>query len=209
MAVHEELPDLDIQDFRLWWERGAPRKATHGRFQVWKVFATMLFVGLTAIVALALRGSYPGPLKGLPDVAPAGVPAAGGSPGNETTTALDDVAPLGKESLQSTQIVKAQSAEPKMPASLGLPIEVSAVPQTSQSADTKPVQTVTLRPDGVPIATPVSIEPSPPAHEPNQSAKSGPAAMKEAFGIEPRVKSDSLTKYSPASAPSHTKGSGC
>jgi hypothetical protein len=80
MAVHEDLPDLDIQDFRLWWERGAPSEATHGRLRVWKVIATMLmFVALTSIVVLAIRASYPRPLKGLTDVSPVGVPAAGGS----------------------------------------------------------------------------------------------------------------------------------
>jgi hypothetical protein len=197
MAVH--LPDLDIQDFRLWWERGAPSEATHGRPRVWKVIATMLmFVALTSIAFLALKASYPRPMKGLPEVSPVGVPAAGGSRGNETTTASDDVTPLSKESLQSTQIVKDQPAEPKMQASLGLPTEVSAVPPASQSADTKLNRITTMPPDGVPIATPVSIEPLPPAHEPNQPATSGPAAMKEALGIEQRVKSDSLTKYPPS-----------
>ena len=201
MAVHEDSPDLNIQDFRLWWERGAPRRATHGRFQVRKVIATMLmFVGFTAIVALALRGSYPRPMQGVPDVAPVGVPAAGVSRGKKTTTASDDIALVSKESLQSTQIVKDQSAGPKTQASLGLPSEVSAVPQASQSAHTTPVRTVTLRPDGDPIVIPLSIEPTPPAHEPNQPAASGPAAMKDALGIEQPVKSDLATKYSPASA---------
>jgi SPOR domain len=203
MAVPEDLPDLDVQDFRLWWERGAPSKATHGRSRVWKMIATVLmFVGLTAIVVLALRGSYPRPQKGLPVLAPVGVPAAGESRSGETTTASDDVAPLSKESLQSTQIVKDQSAEPKTQASLGLPPEVRAIPQASQSASTKPVRTVSSPPDGAPIATPVSIESSPPAHAPNQPAGSGPVAMKEALGIEHPLKSDSVTKYSPASAAS-------
>jgi hypothetical protein len=154
----------------------------------------LMFAGLTAIVALALRGSYPRPIKRLPDVAPVGVP-------DETTTASDEVAPLSKESLQSTQIVKDQSAEPKTQASLGLPTEVSAVPQASQSADPKPVQTVTMPPDGATTASPVSIESSPPAHAPDQPAASGPVTMKDAPGIEQTVKSDSATKYSPASAP--------
>jgi hypothetical protein len=192
MAVPEDLPDLDVQDFRLWWERGAPNEATHGGFRVWKVIATMLmFVALTSIVVLVLRASYPRPMKGLPDVSPVGVPPA----------ASDDVTPLSKESLQSTQIVKDQSTEPKTQASLGLPIEVSALPQASQSANTTPVRTATLPPDGPPIATPVSIESSPPAHAP-KPARSGPVAIKEVLGIEPPVKSDSLTKYSPTSAPS-------
>jgi SPOR domain len=203
MAVHEDLPDLDIQDFRLWWERGAPIEATHGRLRVWKVIATMLmFVVLTSIVALALRASYKRPLKGLPDVSPVVVPAAGWSPGNETTTASDDVKTLSKESLQSTQIVKDQSAEAKTQASLRLPTEVSAVPQASQSANTEPNRTVIMPHDRVPIATPVWIEPSPPAHTLDQPADTGPAAMKESLGIEQLVKSDSQTKYSPASAPS-------
>jgi hypothetical protein len=95
MAVHEDLPDLGVQDFRLWWERGAPSEATHSRLRVWKGIATMLmFVALTSIVILTLRASYPRPMKGLPDVSPVGVPAAGGSRGNETTTASDDVTPL-------------------------------------------------------------------------------------------------------------------
>jgi hypothetical protein len=193
MAVHEDLPDLDIQDFRLWWERGAPSEATHGRLRVWTVIATILmFVALTSVVALALRASYPRPMKGLPNVSPVGVPAA----------ASDEATPLSKESLQSTRIVKDQSAEPKTLASRGLPTEVNAVPQASESDETKPVRTVTLRPDGDPIATPLSIESSPPAHAPNQPAGSGPAAMKDALTIEPPVKSDSLTTYSPASAPS-------
>jgi hypothetical protein len=203
MAVHEDLPDLDIQDFRLWWERGAPSEATHGRLRVWKVIATMLmFVALTSIVVLTLRASYPRPMKGLPDVSPVGVPAAGGSRSNGTTTASDDVTPLSKESLHSTQIVKDQSAEPRTQASLGLPSEVSTVPQASPSADTKPNRTVTLRPDGAPIATPLSIESSPPAHKPSQPAASGPVAMKDILGIEQSVKADLLTKYSPAGAPS-------
>jgi hypothetical protein len=177
VAVHEDLPDLDIQDFRLWWERGAPSEATHGRLRVWKVIATMLmFVALTSIVVLALRASYPRPMKGLPDVSPVGVTAAGGSHGNETKTASDAVTPLGKESPQSTRIVKYPSAEPKTLAAHGLPTEVSAVPQASPSADTKPVRTVTLRPDGAPIATPLSMESSPLAHAPNQPAGSGPAS---------------------------------
>jgi SPOR domain len=135
-------------------------------------------------------------------VSPVGVPAAGGSRGNGTTTASDEATPLSKESMQSTRIVKDQSAEPKTLASLGLPTEVSAVPQASPSADTKPVRTVTLRPDAAPIATPLSIESSPPADEPSQPADTGPAAMKDILGIEQSVKSDSLTKYSAASAPS-------
>jgi SPOR domain len=202
MAVHEDLPDLDIQDFRLWWERGAPSETNHGRLRVWKVIAMITFVALTSIAFLALRASYPRPMKGLPDVSPAGVPAAGGSHGNETKTASDAVTSLGNESLQSTRIVKDPSAEPKTLASLGLPTEASAVPQASPSADTKPVRTVTLRPDGAPIATPLSIESSPPAHEPSQPAESGPVAMKDILGIEQSVKSDLLTKYSPVSPPS-------
>lgn len=202
MAVHEDLPDLDIQDFRLWWERGALSEATRGRLRVWKVIATMLmFVALISIVVLALRASYPRPMKGLPEVPPVGVPSAGGSRGNETTMASNDVTPLNKESLQSTQIVKDQSAEPKTQASLRSPT-VSAVHQASQSADTNQNRTATIPSDGMPIATTVSIKPSPPAHRLNQPADSGPAAMKEALGIEQRVKSDLLTKYSRESAPS-------
>jgi SPOR domain len=203
MAVPEDLPDLDVQGFRLWWERGAPSKATHGRSRVWKMIATMLmFVGLISIAVLALRGSSSRALKGLPVVAPIGVPAAGESRDGETTTASDDFAPLSKESSQSTQLVKDQSAEPKTQASLGLPPEVKAVPKASQSADTKPVRTVTLRPDGATTASPVSIESSPPAHAPNQPAGYGPVAMKDTVRIEQPVKTDSMTKHFPATAPS-------
>jgi hypothetical protein len=120
-----------------------------------------MFVALTSIVVLALRASDPRPMKGLPNVSPVDVPAAGGSRGNATTTS-DDVPSLGKEGLQSTRIVKDPSAEPKTQASLGLPTEVSGVPPASQSADTKPNRITTIPPDGVPIAKLVSIEPSPP-----------------------------------------------
>ena len=175
MAVHEDLPDLDIRDFRLLWERGSPSEATHGRLRVWKVIATtLMFVALTSIAFLALRASSPRPMKGLPDVSPVDVPAAGGSRGNATTTASDDVTSLGKESLQSTRIVKDPSVE----------------------------RITTMPPDGVPIAKPASIEPSPPADGPNQPATSGPVAMKDAPRIEHQsAKSDPATKYSPASAP--------
>jgi SPOR domain len=203
MAVHEDLPDLDIRDFRLWWERGPPSEATHGRLRVWKVIATtLMFVALTSIAFLALRASDPRPMKGPPDVSPVGVPAAGGSHGNETKTALDAVTPLGKEGFQSARIVKDPSAEPKTQASLGLPTEVSGVPPASQSADTKPNRITTMPPDGVPIAKPASIEPSPLADGPNQPATSGPAAMKDAPRLDQQsVEPDPATKYSPASAP--------
>jgi SPOR domain len=182
---------------------GRAKQGDSQPFPGWKVIATMLlFIGLTSIVVLALRGSYPRPLKALPVAAPLSVPAAGESRGGKTTTASNDVAPLSKESLQSTQIVKDQSAEPKTQAWSGLPPELRAVPPASQSANTKPVRTVTLRPEGAPIATPGTIELSPPAHAPNLPAGSGPAAMREPLEIEQSVKSDSVTKYSPASAPS-------
>jgi hypothetical protein len=193
MAVHEDLPDLDVQEFRLWWERGAPSEATHGRFRVWKMIATMLmFVGLTAIVVLALRGSASRPLTGLPRVASVSVTDAGESRGGETTTTSNYFAPFSKESLQSTQMVKDQSAELQTQPFLGLSSEV---PQASQSANTTPNRTATLPPDGAPV----SIESS---HEPNQPAASRPVAMKGTLRIEQPAQSDSATKYSPVSAPS-------
>jgi hypothetical protein len=152
------------------------------------IATTLMFVGLTSIVVLALRGSSSSPLKGLPVVAHVSVRAAEESRSGETTTASDDVAPLSKESLQSTQTVKGQSAELKTQASLGLPSEV---PQASQSANTMPVRTATLPPDGAPIATPVSIESSPPAHTP-KPARSGPVAADSRKQIlpQPPVKPD-------------------
>src|SRR5271165_5777915 len=230
MAVDpEDSPDLDVQDFRLWWEQGLPRKATEGRSRVWKLIATMLmFIGLTSIVVLALKGGGSRSPKWLPVVAAVNGAATGQSPSGGTTTASGDVAPFSKESLQSPQVVKEQSAEPKTQASLGSPPAVRAVPQeavlstappvtpragmsslgaqaalpSAQSPDTKPVRTVTLRPDGAPIATPVSIESSSPADAPKPPAVSGPVATNNALGIERPVKSDSPTKYSPARSPS-------
>jgi len=230
MAVDpEDSPDLDVQDFRLWWEQGLPRKATEGRSRVWKLIATMLmFIGLTSIVVLALKGGGSRSPKWLPVVAAVNGTATGQSPSGGTTTASGDVAPFSKESLQSPQVVKEQSAEPKTQASLGSPPAVRAVPQeavlstappvtpragmsslgaqaalpSAQSPDTKPVRTVTLRPDGAPIATPVSIESSSPADAPKPPAVSGPVATNNALGIERPVKSDSPTKYSPARSPS-------
>jgi hypothetical protein len=54
----------------------------------------------------------------------------------------------------------------------------------------------------VPTSTPVSNESSSLVRAQNQSARFGPVARKDAVGIEQPVKSDSQTKYSPASAPS-------
>jgi hypothetical protein len=230
MAVDaEDSPELDVQDFRLWWEQGPPRKATEGRSRVWKLIATMLmFVSLASIVVLALKGSGSRPPKGLPVVAAVDGTARGQSPSGETTRAPDDVAPFSKESLQSARVVKEQSAEPKTQASLGSSPKVRAVPQeavmstaspvtpkieisslgaqaalpSAQPPDTKPARTVTLRPDGAPIATPVSIESTSPADAPKPPAVSRPVAMTDAFGVERPVKSDSSTKYPPARSPS-------
>jgi hypothetical protein len=83
--------------------------------------------------------------------------------------------------------------------SLGAPAALSS----AQSPDTKPVRTVTLRPDGAQIATPVLIESTSPTDAaPKPPAVSGPVAMTDAFGIERPVKSDSPTKYPPARSPS-------
>ena len=224
MAIDAEgSPDLDVQDFRLWWEQGPPRKATEGRSRVWKLTATMLvFVGLASIVVLALRGGGPRPPTGLPVVAAVNGSAMGQSPSGETTIAPDDVAPF-----RNTLVDKEQSAE-RTQASLGSPPEVREVrheavqstappfapkaemsslrPQaevaSAQSPETKPVRTVTLRPDGAPIATPVSMEPSSPSDAPRPPTVSGPMAMKDALGIERPVKSNSPTKYPAARSPS-------
>jgi hypothetical protein len=203
MAVDEEdSPDLGVQDFRLWWEQGPPRKATEGRSRVWKLIATtLMFVGLSSIVVLALKGSGSRPPKRLPVVAAIDGTATGQSPGGETTTAPDNAAPFSMESLQSAQVVKEQSAEPKTQASLGSSPKVRAVPAvlstaspatpkaeisslgaqaalpSAQPLDTKPVRSVTLRPDGAPMATPVSIESTSPADAPKPPAVSGPVAM--------------------------------
>ncbi len=224
MAIDAEgSPDLDVQDFRLWWEQGPPRKATEGRSRVWKLTATMLvFVGLASIVVLALRGGGSRPPTGLPVVAAVNGSAMGQSPSGETTIAPDDVAPF-----RNTLVDKEQSAE-RTQASLGSPPEVREVrheavqstappfapkaemsslrPQaevaSAQSPETKPVRTVTLRPDGAPIATPVSMEPSSPSDAPRPPTVSGPMAMKDALGIERPVKSNSPTKYPAARSPS-------
>ena len=96
----EDSSDLDVQDFRLWWERGPPRKATEGRSRVWKLTATMLvFVGLASIVILALRGGGSTPPKGLPVVA---------TVNSSATMAPDDGAPF-----RNTLVDKEQSAEPR------------------------------------------------------------------------------------------------
>lgn len=220
----EDLSDLDVQDFRLWWERGPPRKATEGRSRVWKLTATMLvFVALASIVILALMGGGSRPPKGLPVVATVNGSAMGRSPSGETTMAPDDGAPF-----RNTLIDKEQSAEPRTLASHGSRPGVREVrheavqstappfapedemsslrPQaaltSAQSPETKPVRTVTLRPDGAPIATPVSMEPSSPSDAPRPPTVSGPVAMKNSLGIERPVKSNSPTKYPAARSPS-------
>jgi hypothetical protein len=187
-----------------------------------------MFVSLSSIVVLALKGSGSTPPKRLPVVAAVDGTATGQSPSGETTTAPDEGAPFSKESLQSAQVVKEQSAGRKTQASLGSSPKVRMVPQetvlstaspatpkaeisslgaqaalpSAQPLDTKPVRSVTLRPDGAPMATPVSIESTSPADAPKPPAVSGPVAMTDAYGIERPVKSDSPTKYPPARSPS-------
>jgi hypothetical protein len=88
-----------------------------------------MFVSLSSIVivVLALKGSGSRPPKGLPVVAAVDGTATGQSPSGETTRAPDDIAPFSKESLQSTRVVKEQSAEPKTQASLDSSPKVRAV----------------------------------------------------------------------------------
>jgi hypothetical protein len=65
---------------------------------------------------------------------------------------------LSKESSQSTQIVKDQSGQPKTQASLGLPSEVSAVPQRVSQPTLASLDAI-LRPDGASLARPGSVNP--------------------------------------------------
>ena len=178
MAVDaEDPPELDVKDFRLWWEQGSPYKATEGRSN-WKLSATMLMlVGLTSILALALRGDGTRPPKEAPTVAVNGN-AARRSPGGESTVAPNDVAPFRS--------------------SLGL----LAAPPTARSPDIKPVRTVTVRPDGSPIATPVSTDSSVSTDAPRPPTVSEPEATKDAVRIERAVKSGSPAKHPPARPPS-------
>ena len=113
MAVDtDNSRDLDVQDFRLWWEKGPPRKATGRRSRLWKPTATMLiFLGLPLIVVVALKGSRSGPPKG-PPLATVDETATVQFSSGATTTASDNLAPFSKESLPSTPVVKKQLAEP-------------------------------------------------------------------------------------------------
>jgi hypothetical protein len=222
MAVDaDDSRDLDVQGFRLWWEKGPPRKSIERRSRVGKLAATMLMVlGLASIVVVALKGSGS---QNRPTVAPAvNGTATGEFSSVATTTASDNLAPFSKESLPSAPADKKHLAEPTTQASLGSSAEVMAVPQetvlstasgakpnadmlslgtqtelpSGQSSDVKPARTVTLRPDGAPIAAPVTVESSP-ADAPKPHALFRPLAMKDAPEMERPVNSDRTTKYPP------------
>ena len=181
-ADDEDSRDLDVQDFRLWWEQGSPRKATEDRTRAWKRIATTLtFVGLASIVVLALKGGGPSPPKGPPVVA-----AVNGAeePSVEAKTQAALVSPpvvsaVPHEAVPST----APSAAPNVEtSSLG----GQAAPPSAQPPDTKPVRTAAPRPYGA--AKPPSVSESVSTHG--------------APGTEQAVKPDSPAKHPSAKSPS-------
>jgi hypothetical protein len=188
MAVDSEDPgELDVQDFRQWWQQGATPHATEGRSRLVRRIATMLaFVCLASVVVvLALKTSGSGPPKGLPVAAAVDGGAAKGS-GETPPGSPPQGGAVPQDSVVST-------APPAGPMAEAPSTAAPAAPPASQSPDARPVRSVTLRPDGAPVATPASTEP-PLADAPKPHAASSPAAMNDALAIEPPVKPGSRAK---------------
>ncbi|RBP18366.1 sporulation related protein [Roseiarcus fermentans] len=179
MAVDDDSSDLDVQDFRLWWEQGQLRPTNDGDLKVWKLAATLVvIVALAAIVVFAPGEHGPSPPKGPPAAAALDDHRAPGpAPGDATTTAPDG----GKPAAAAPSHPSAQSASP-----------------SARSADPRPVRTAAVRPDGALIATPASIEAS--ARKP--PGWSAAAAIADGPAPERPPRPDARTKTPPPRPPS-------
>ena len=218
-ADAEESPDLDVNDFRSWWEQG-PRRRPERRSAGWKLIAaTLIFGGLGSIVVLALKEGRPGAPKRPPVASVVDSAATGGFAAGETPSS-SVVAPSGSESSQSTQVAKEQTFEPKTQASLVSPPQDRAAPPEAITSTAPPVvpklegsrpdeqaaPPATQPPDTRSVQTPdralVATQPSSQADAPKPPAAFEPASTNGAVEIEPTASSDSPTKRPAMKSPS-------
>ena len=192
-ADAEDSPELDVRDFRLWWQHDLPPKAAEGRSRAWILFvATLMVVGLAPVVLIALKAGGPSLQKEPPVVAAVGDGAAGQSSSGASATASSDIASLGKDDWPSAQADRGRSIDPSTQASLVSPPDALTVPH-------EPVRSTA--PPAAPPAKTV-WDSSSPAGAPKTPSVSERASSNGALATERGVKSDSRTKPPPAPSPS-------